>query len=48
MQSQSKISEKARMRGLELCVHSAQVVLTTANQVSSLEILDRYEFSPQD
>lgn len=41
-QSKGKISEKARRKCMELCVNSAQVVLTTANQVSSLEILDRY------
>jgi hypothetical protein len=42
-QSKEKISEEARRKGMELCVNSAQVVLTTANQVSSLEILDRYD-----
>ena len=42
-QSKGKISEEARRKGMELCVSSAQVVLTTANQVLSLEILDRYD-----
>ena len=46
--SKGKISEEARRKGMELCVNSAQVVLTTANQVSSLEIFDRYDYSSPD
>ncbi|KAH8804517.1 hypothetical protein F5884DRAFT_884048 [Xylogone sp. PMI_703] len=40
-QSSSRVSEECRRRSMELCVTSAQVVLATANQVSSLDILDR-------
>ena len=40
-QSGGEVSEDCRRRGMELCVSSAQVVLATANQVSSLDILDR-------
>ncbi|PVH98313.1 hypothetical protein DM02DRAFT_596157 [Periconia macrospinosa] len=47
-QSEGRIAEKARRKSLEMCVNSAQVVLTTANQVSSLEILDRYEHTHMD
>ncbi|KAL3417086.1 integral membrane protein duf6 [Phlyctema vagabunda] len=39
-QSKGRMSEEARKKGTALCVNSAQVVLTTANQVSCLEILD--------
>ncbi|TVY85215.1 Terrein cluster-specific transcription factor terR [Lachnellula suecica] len=38
--SGGRISEDCRRRGKELCVNSAQVVLATSNQVSSLDILD--------
>ncbi|KAH8799105.1 hypothetical protein F5884DRAFT_905564 [Xylogone sp. PMI_703] len=40
-QSSSRVSEECRRQSMELCVNSAQVVLATANQVSSLDILDR-------
>jgi hypothetical protein len=40
-QSGGDVSEDCRRKGMELCVSSAQVVLATANQVSSLDILDR-------
>ncbi|KAH8585438.1 hypothetical protein B0O99DRAFT_587367 [Bisporella sp. PMI_857] len=41
IQSTGRVSDDYRRRGMELCVNSAQVVLATANQVSSLDILDR-------
>jgi hypothetical protein len=40
-QSAGKVSEDWRRKSMELCVNSAQVVLATANQISSLDILDR-------
>lgn len=40
-QSSGSVSEDYRRRSIELCVSSAQAVLATANQVSSLDMLDR-------
>jgi hypothetical protein len=35
-----RVSQEWRMKGMELCVNSAYVVLATADQVPSLDILD--------
>jgi hypothetical protein len=40
-QSSGSVSEDYRQRSIELCVNSAQAVLATANQVSSLDLFDR-------
>jgi hypothetical protein len=40
-QSSGSVSEGYRQRSIELCVNSAQAVLAIANQVSSLDLLDR-------
>ena len=40
-QSSDRVSEDCRLKSMELCVNSAQVVLAIANQIPSLDILDR-------
>ena len=41
MQADGRVSEKYRRKSVELCVNSAQVVLTIANQILNLDILDK-------
>lgn len=41
-QSGGRVSEDCRRKSMELCVNSAHVVLAIANQILSLDILDRY------
>lgn len=41
-QSRGRVSEGCRRKSMELCVNSAHVVLVIANQILSLDILDRY------
>jgi hypothetical protein len=40
-QAIGRVSEDCRRKSMELCVNSAQVVLAVANQISSLDSLDR-------